>query len=519
MSEELFWSDKQAKKVIKERGLKKEYICAAGITPSGPKHIGNFREIITVDLIHKSLKKLGNKSRFLYFWDSYDRLRKIPSEVPRSKVELMKKEIGKPVSKAIDPWGCHKSWAEHWMDKLTKEVAMTGIKPEYIKQHELYEKGFYAEDIKKTLNNKEKIINILNKYRKEPLSNEWEPVMIYCEKCNKDTTRLLKYDGNYEIIYECECGYKSTIDFRKKGIIKLRWRADWPMRWAHYGVDFEPAGKEHMVMGSSRTTGEQIVKEVYGSKPPYGFMYGLVRRKGGEGKMSASKGNVIFVTDALKIYLPEVLRFIFISNRATKDFPITFDEDVLKIYEDFYQAERAYYDKSNKLSKRSLNLKRVYELCVNKPLKKMPIQLSFRTAALIVQIAPEKEWLNRVKGLMNVTKQSENRLKQLLTLAKNWVDNYAPEQYIINLNEKPPRIDLVPLVKKSLKELGKKLLTKKYTVDELNELIFKLARPVGMKEFFTTAYKVIISRNKGPKLAQFIISADQKKIGKLLSNL
>ena len=49
MADKFFWADALADRVIKEKGNKKEYVCASGITPSGIVHIGNFREVITTD--------------------------------------------------------------------------------------------------------------------------------------------------------------------------------------------------------------------------------------------------------------------------------------------------------------------------------------------------------------------------------------------------------------------------------------------------------------------------------------
>ncbi|MBS3098497.1 hypothetical protein J4209_06930 [Candidatus Woesearchaeota archaeon] len=39
------------------------------MTPSGTVHIGNFREMITIDFIHRALKDAGKKMRFIYSWD------------------------------------------------------------------------------------------------------------------------------------------------------------------------------------------------------------------------------------------------------------------------------------------------------------------------------------------------------------------------------------------------------------------------------------------------------------------
>ena len=75
---DIHWADTTASRVIKEQGDKRKYVCASGITPSGHIHIGNFREVITTDLIVRALESRGKDVRFIYSWDDYDRLRKIP---------------------------------------------------------------------------------------------------------------------------------------------------------------------------------------------------------------------------------------------------------------------------------------------------------------------------------------------------------------------------------------------------------------------------------------------------------
>ena len=51
-------------------------------------HIGNFREIISVDLVARALRSLGKQVRFIYSWDDYDVFRKVPLNMPkREKLE------------------------------------------------------------------------------------------------------------------------------------------------------------------------------------------------------------------------------------------------------------------------------------------------------------------------------------------------------------------------------------------------------------------------------------------------
>ena len=75
MAEKFFWADQIADNIIKQRKKKKEYVCASGITPSGNIHIGNFREVITTDMVVRALRDKGKKVRFIFSWDDYTLLR------------------------------------------------------------------------------------------------------------------------------------------------------------------------------------------------------------------------------------------------------------------------------------------------------------------------------------------------------------------------------------------------------------------------------------------------------------
>ena len=81
----MHWSDRIADQVIRRNPNKEEYVCAAGISPSGSIHIGNFRDIATALFVCQALERKGKKARLLFSWDEYDRFRKVPVNV--SKVD------------------------------------------------------------------------------------------------------------------------------------------------------------------------------------------------------------------------------------------------------------------------------------------------------------------------------------------------------------------------------------------------------------------------------------------------
>ena len=105
----LHWADIYADKVIREKGDKEKYTCASGITPSGTVHIGNFREIISVDLVVKALRAKGKEVRFIYSWDDYDVFRKVPKNM--KDPELLTTFLRKPITHVPDTNGEWDSYA------------------------------------------------------------------------------------------------------------------------------------------------------------------------------------------------------------------------------------------------------------------------------------------------------------------------------------------------------------------------------------------------------------------------
>ena len=410
--------------------------------------------------------------RFIYSWDDYDRLRKVPVNVP--KAERFTKYLLKPIIKIPDPWGCHDSWARHFESEVEGVMPSLGIRPEFIQQSKEYGKCRYAEEVKGALEKTGVIKQILNKYRKEPLPNDWLPIRVYCEKCGFESTRVTDWDKGYTILYACRCGHQGSLDFRKCGNVKLPWRVDWHMRWHFEKVDFEPAGKEHSTPGGSRTTGAEIQKAVWETVPPTYQMYDYITF-GAKGKMSSSKGNVLSISDAAGIYMPEVMRFLFAGTKPIKEFAIPLDEEVFKVYEDFYKAERIYFGKEKVPPKLKAQASRIYEMsCTGEPPKTIPVQPAFRHAVTLINIYRDVEKaLEAVKGVKG---PDVERYRAVLERAKFWLERYASERWKFNLQEKvSPQVKagLTLKQKQALGLLAKKL-GKKMKEEELFNLFYSI---------------------------------------------
>ena len=521
------WADVAAKRIIHDKGNKNKYTCAAGITPSGTVHIGNFREIITTDLVVRALRDLGKEVRFIYSWDDYDVFRKVPKNMPNQ--EMLEKYMRHSIVDIPDPFGTEDNYAKHHEVEIEKDCSKVGILPEFLYQAKKYRNLEYVKGIITALKNKDLIVKILNKHKTEDVSSDWMPISGYCPNCNKDKVSFCNYKNDSFITMKCEvCNEESEIDIRKSPFIKLPWRVDWPMRWAHEKVDFEPGGKDHSSASGSYDTGKEIVSIFNWTAPSY-VMYDFVKIKGADKKISSSSGDVITLKDFLEIYTPEIVRYIFAGTRPNKELSIAFDGDVIKVYDDFDKCERMYYEKIEASEKDKIKNKRIYELSlIKKPCKKMPLQVSFGECANLIQILGNVDSsIQRFKEKGDIpedaTKDEIKYVTDRINLAKTWISKFAPDQYVFKLNtEIPSNIQLSEKQKKALKEVLLNLKETKFdNYAPLHDLFKEIIAEYHMEtsEFFSGSYRVLISKERGPQLANFILMIGQDKVIELLEKL
>ena len=216
----MHWSDKIADRIIERNPNKEEYVCAAGISPSGSIHIGNFRDIATSLFVVKALQRKGKKAKLLFSWDEFDRLRKVPVNVAKIDSD-MEKYIGYPYVDVPNPFGTEeKTYAEYFEKEFEASIEKFGIKMDYRYQGQMNRSGKYAEYVLKALKKRGEIFDILDSFRtqtaQEGEREAYYPVSIYCPCCGRDTTKILSLTEDCHVAeYECACGHKGTFDFTK----------------------------------------------------------------------------------------------------------------------------------------------------------------------------------------------------------------------------------------------------------------------------------------------------------------
>ena len=162
------WVSRYADEVIAEserRAPGKPVVVASGLSPSGPIHLGNLREVMTPHLVADEVRRRGYEVRHLISWDDYDRYRKVPAGVPGVD-ESWAEHIGKPLTSVPAPAGsAYPNWAEHFKAAMTGALGELGVEFDGISQTEQYTSGVYREQILHAMKHRGDIDAILDQYR------------------------------------------------------------------------------------------------------------------------------------------------------------------------------------------------------------------------------------------------------------------------------------------------------------------------------------------------------------------
>lgn len=519
------WADATAERIVRSRGERDRYVLAAGITPSGVVHFGNMREIITPEIVARALRRLGFEARFIYLWDDYDPFRKVPDDLPGKGWE---RYLGTPLAEIPDPYGSADSYARHFAGVFEKQMARLGIVPEWISQAQLYRTGAYADGVRTALTHRERLRDLLNRYRTQPLADGWWPVEISCGcGAGMAATAVSGWDGADAITYRCSvCDGERVTDLIRGDGIKLSWRVDWPMRWAYHRVDFEAAGKDHHTAGGSWDTAVPIAREVYGVEPPEKLKFDWINVRG-VGTMASSTGQLISPVDALEVYQPETIRYLFARTRPDREFEISFDLDVLKTYEDYDRAGRVYRGVEQASEARRVLEGRAIELAEVGPDERPPAELvtvSFRHLCSLLQIRD-----GDVDGVVDsviagaAPAAARDRLRQRAKRAWHWVTTHAPTEFRFRLRSAlAPAVPVSTVVAAAAAGLRARLASDDPPdAKALHQVIYDLASAHGLetKELFAQLYWILIEQDHGPRLAEFIITIGPSRIDQLLSNV
>ncbi|MFI9359278.1 lysine--tRNA ligase [Streptomyces lydicus] len=544
-------------------------VCASGLSPSGPIHLGNLREVMTPHLVADEIRRRGYAVRHLISWDDYDRYRKVPAGVPGVDASWAE-HIGKPLTSVPAPAGSsYPNWAEHFKAAMADALAELGVEYDGISQTEQYTAGTYREQILHAMKHRGQIDAILGQYRtkKAPAKKSQKPVdeaeleaaegsgaageddgssgaagyfpyKPYCGGCDKDLTTVTSYDEETtELAYTCaDCGFTETVRLSEFNRGKLVWKVDWPMRWAYEGVIFEPSGVDHSSPGSSYVVGGQIVREIFDGEQPLGPMYAFVGISG-MAKMSSSKGGVPTPGDALKIMEAPLLRWLYARRRPNQSFKIAFDQEIQRLYDEWDKLVAKVADGAAQPADEAAYLRAVGTAAG--PLPTTPRPLPYRTLASVVDVtAGHDEQTLRILGELDpanpVTSLDETRPR--LDRAEYWITTQVPaDQRTIVRDE--PDAELLKSLDDTARDSIRLLLEgldSHWSLDGLTHLVYGVPKvqagfaadatpkelppeiKVAQRTFFALLYHLLVGRDTGPRLPTLLLAVGADRVRKLL---
>ncbi|MFE3142420.1 lysine--tRNA ligase [Streptomyces scopuliridis] len=576
-STETDWVSRFADDVIAEserRAPGKPVVVASGLSPSGPIHLGNLREVMTPHLVADEIRRRGYEVRHLISWDDYDRYRKVPAGVPGTDPSWAE-HIGKPLTSVPAPAGsAYPNWAEHFKAAMTEALAELGVEYDGISQTEQYTAGAYRAQILHAMKHRADIDAILDRYRtkdkpakptkptkapqgqKKPEEAElvaaegsgaaaeddgsggaagYFPYKPFCGGCGKDLTTVTAYDDETTALtYTCtECGFSETVLLSEFNRGKLVWKVDWPMRWAYEGVIFEPSGVDHSSPGSSFVVGGQIVREIFDGVQPIGPMYAFVGISG-MAKMSSSKGGVPTPADALKIMEAPLLRWLYARRRPNQSFKIAFDQEIQRLYDEWDALERKVADGSV-LPADAAAYSRATSTAAGE-LPRTPRPLPYRTLASVVDItAGAEEQTLRILSELDPARPlaSLDEARPRLDRAQNWITSQVPAEARTIVRSEPDQelLDSLDAQGRESLRLLMEGLDSHWSLDGLTTLVYGVpkimaglapdAKPTAelktaQRSFFALLYRLLVGRDTGPRLPTLLLTVGADRVRKLL---
>ena len=505
------WPFVEVRKLLKDRGelikKKNKITFQTGYGPSGLPHIGTFGEVARTTMMINALNHIQKiDHELITFSDDMDGLRKVPDNVPNG--EVLKKNLGKPLTSIPDPFKKYNSFGEHNNEMLREFLKKFNFKFIFKSSTENYRKGIFNNSLSRVLEKYEEIMNIILPTLREERRKTYCPFLPICPKTGVVLEiPLLSMDKKSGKIIFDNKGEKLEVDILN-GNCKLQWKVDWAMRWFTFDVDFEMYGKD---LTESAILSSKICR-ILGKHPPNGFAYELFLDEKGE-KISKSKGNGISIEQWLRYASPESLAMYMYPNpkRAKK----LYSEVVPKTVDEYL----SYVEKYPTQEKKEQLLNPVWHVHNGNPPKEK-IVMPFSMLLNLVGSSNAKNKDILWKFINRFHKEIKPKDHKILDGLTNYAINYFKDKVEPKKNFKKPSVD----EKKALEKLINKLkeIEKSLSPEEIQTLVYTVGKENGyqknLRDWFKLIYQVIFGEENGPRMGFFISFFGLKETIELISN-
>ena len=491
------WPFVEVRKLLRERKSlikkKNKITFQTGYGPSGLPHIGTFGEVARTSMMINALNFIQKiDHELITFSDDMDGLRKVPDNIPND--EVLKKNLGKPLTSIPDPFKKFKSFGEHNNVMLKEFLKKFNFKFTFKSSTENYKSGVFNNSLIRVLEKYEEIMNIILPTLREERRKTYCPFLPICpQKGVVLEIPLINMDKKSGKVVFDNNGEKLETNILN-GNCKLQWKVDWAMRWFTFDVDFEMYGKD---LTESAILSNKICR-ILGKDPPNGFAYELFLDEKGE-KISKSKGNGISIEQWLRYASPESLALYMYPNpkRAKK----LYSEVVPKTVDEYLSLIEKY--PAQDLKDRIQNpVWHVHN--GNPPTEKIVMSFSMLLNLVGSSNANNKEIL--WKFINRFHKEINPKDHSILDGLTSYAINYFKDKVEPKKKFKKPN----SLEKKALEHLVKKLekIDQSLSPEEIQSHVYTVGKENGyeknLRDWFKLIYEVVFGVENGPRMGFFI---------------
>jgi len=315
------WPFEEARKLLarleKMASPPETVLFETGFGASGLPHIGTFGEVARTTMVRTAFEVLSEgrfATRLICFSDDMDGLRKVPTNLPNQ--EMLAEHLEQPLTSIPDPFGEYESFGAHNNARLRRFLDTFGFSYEFASSTEYYREGRFDATLLTMLRTYDRVMAVVLPTLGEERRQTYSPFLPVSPKTGA-VLQVPILERNAEagtIVFRDPADDQLVETPVTGGRVKCQWKADWAMRWAALGVDYEMSGKD--LIDSVRLSSR--ICSILGGTPPEGFNYELFLDAEGQ-KISKSKGNGITIDEWLAYASPESLSlFMFQKPKAAK---------------------------------------------------------------------------------------------------------------------------------------------------------------------------------------------------------
>lgn len=238
--------------------------------------------------------------------------------------------------------------------------------------------------------------------------------------------------------------------------------------------------------------------------------------------------------DALKIMEPQLLRWLYARRKPNQSFKIAFDQEIQRLYDEWDKLESKVAEGSA-LAADAAAYSRAARTAAGE-LPRTPRPLPYRTLASVVDItAGHDEQTIRILSDLDPSNplSSLDEARPRLDRAENWITSQVPAEARTVVRSEPDTELLSSLDeqgRESLRLLMEGLDTH-WSLDGLTTLVYGVpkvmaglepdAKPtpelkVAQRTFFALLYRLLVSRETGPRLPTLLLAVGAERVRKLL---